>query len=251
MKREIDREGDMFERVNEVLRDLERIRESMLMLSDDVWLNIDHNNDEALEEGYHFKKAYNEKMTAFDKLSEELTLLVQGYTKINPFDLPTPIRGKEADEGHEEGGDASEVSRAENDRIVRELDREKRHELGEDFRYKRPYGFVLKGIAVKDLVTWRKMLQAMCRVLSRIDNDTFLGLPDSDTFVSNRGLRYISRDPSELRLASAISDEIFVEANLSANNTRNIMAKLLDEFGVAASELCIYLREDRDASAET
>lgn len=233
----------MFERVNEVLRELERVRESMLMLSDDIWLGIDHNDNGEVQKGCDFKLAYNEKMTAFDKLSEELTLLVQGYTNLDPFDLPAPIHGKDT-------GDTEEDSRAEqsvNDRIVRELDRAERHELGEDFRYKKPYGFVLKGTAVKDLVTWRKMLQAMCKILSHIDMDVFLALPESDTFVSSHGLRYISRDSNDLRLASAISDDIFVEANLSANNTRDLMVKLLDEFGIESSELSIYLRQDRDA----
>ena len=238
----------MFERVNEVLRDLERIRESMLMLSDDIWLNIDHNDDEALEEGYVFKKAYNEKMTAFDKLSEELTLLVQDYTKINPFVVHTSTGGEGSEHNAETGSDYSEISGAENDRLIRELDREARHKLGEDFRYKRPYGFVLKGIAVKDLVTWRKMLNEMCKVLSRIDKDTYLKLPDSETFLSKRGLRYITRDRKELRLASGIVDGIYVEANLSANKIRDIMVTLLQEFEIEEPDLSIYLRQDRDAS---
>lgn len=237
----------MFERINEVLRDLESVRESMLMLSDDVWLNIDHNNNEALDEGVAFKKAYNEKMTAFDKLSEELTNLVQNYIKIDPFDVHGSSDGDGTRSADGTEDNYVEFSKAENDRIIKELDREVRHELGEDFSYKRPYGFILNGTAVKNLVTWRKMLQEMIKVLSRSDKETFLKLPDSDRFLSNRGLRYISRDPNDLRLASEIAEGIYVEANLSANSVRNIMVKLLEEFGLKVSDLAIYLRQDRDA----
>lgn len=35
----------------EILEDLEAVRENLLALSDDIWLSIDHNDADALEEG--------------------------------------------------------------------------------------------------------------------------------------------------------------------------------------------------------
>ena len=56
----------MPDRTREILEDLEAVRENLLALSDAIWLSIDHNDPEGLEEGVRFKRAYNEKMAAFD-----------------------------------------------------------------------------------------------------------------------------------------------------------------------------------------
>ena len=47
------------------MSDLERVRENLLSLSDDIRLGINHNDSEALLEGTEFKLAYNEKMAEF------------------------------------------------------------------------------------------------------------------------------------------------------------------------------------------
>ena len=52
----------MKNRVKLILRDLEAVRENLLALSDDIWLSIDHNDPDSLEEGYQFKKAYNQSL---------------------------------------------------------------------------------------------------------------------------------------------------------------------------------------------
>ena len=52
-------------RTRHILQDLEAVRENLLALSDDIWLSIDHNDSEALEEGVQFKRAYNEKMAGW------------------------------------------------------------------------------------------------------------------------------------------------------------------------------------------
>ena len=41
--------------IRNILQDLERVRENMLALSDDIWLSIDHNDPDALQEGVEFK----------------------------------------------------------------------------------------------------------------------------------------------------------------------------------------------------
>lgn len=65
------------ERIRQILGDLETVRENLLALSDDIWLSIDHNDPQGLEEGVQFKRAYNEKTTAFDTLASELSAMVR------------------------------------------------------------------------------------------------------------------------------------------------------------------------------
>lgn len=50
------------ERIQKILASLEHTREDLLTLSDDIWSNIDHNSDEALEAGTEFKRSYNSAM---------------------------------------------------------------------------------------------------------------------------------------------------------------------------------------------
>ncbi|MBK1704872.1 hypothetical protein [Halochromatium glycolicum] len=51
--------------VRSILEQLEQMPEDLLALSDDIWLSIDHNDSQTLEEGVAFKKQYNAKVAAF------------------------------------------------------------------------------------------------------------------------------------------------------------------------------------------
>lgn len=48
----------MKEKAIQLREALERINEDLLALSDDIWLNIDHNDAQGLEKGVAFKKAF-------------------------------------------------------------------------------------------------------------------------------------------------------------------------------------------------
>ena len=54
----------MTNRIRSILQQLEQVREDLLALSDDIWLSIDHNDNQALQEGVAFKKEYNAKVAA-------------------------------------------------------------------------------------------------------------------------------------------------------------------------------------------
>src|SRR5438045_2695273 len=101
----------MPDRTREILEDLETVRESLLALSDEIWISIDHNDPEGLEEGVRFKRAYNEKIAAFDTLASELSIMIQQYTSVRL-------------EEHEEFGADDE---SENVRIIQALNREEPH----------------------------------------------------------------------------------------------------------------------------
>ncbi len=44
----------MTDRIRDILEQLEQVREDLLALSDDIWNSIDHNDDQALDEGVAF-----------------------------------------------------------------------------------------------------------------------------------------------------------------------------------------------------
>ena len=226
----------MKNKIREILSDLERTRENLLSLSDDIWLSIDHNNPDALEEGVAFKKEYNDKLIAFDRVAEALSALVQQYTQVRI---------------EEETEDRESLETTETrDRIIRELDREEPHRLDEDFRYKRPYGFILEGCPYKDVVTWRRIYDLVCRQLLQKGQEKMLALPDHPEFATKRGNHSFSRSREGLRSAGRITEGLFAEINLSANSLRDQIRKLLGVFGIPESDMTIYLRRDLDAPSD-
>jgi hypothetical protein len=218
-------------RVRRILEDLEAVRENLLGLSDDIWLSIDHNDPQGLEEGVQFKRAYNEKLAAFDRLATELSAMIQHFTSVR------------LEEAEQAGGESED----ENVRLIKELDREEPHAIDEDFTFKRPHGFILNGQAVTGITTWRRLYELVCQHLLRRDPARFRVLTDHPDFISNRGHRSFTNDPSLLRSAGQLSEDLFTEINLPANGLRDVIIKLLAHFEIPKEALRVYLREDRDA----
>lgn len=222
-------------RTRDILQDLEAVRENLLALSDDIWLSIDHNDDQALEEGVQFKRAYNEKLAAFDALAADLSALVQRFTSVR------------LEAGEQTGAE----DEAENARIVRELNREEPHAVDEDFTFKRPHGYILQGQGASGITTWRRLYELVCQELLRRDGQRFESLTDHPDFVSNRGHHQFTRDPSKVRSATLIGNGIHSEINLSANALRDVLRRLLAVYEIPEPDLQLYLREDRDAAPES
>jgi len=218
-------------RIRTILEDLEAVRENLLALSDDIWLSIDHNDSDSLEEGYQFKRSYNEKMAAFDTLATELSAMVQQFTAVR----------LEADE---QSGEDNEF---ENERIVQELNREEPHLIGEDFTYKRPHGFILDGHGTTGITTWRRLYELLCQQLFHRNEERFRTLPENPEFISSRGHHAFTGDPGHLRHASRVVDDLYTEVNLSANDIRDTIRRLLTTFEIPEDRLQLFLREDRNA----
>ena len=221
----------MTDHIRDILRDLERVRENMLALSDDIWLSIDHNDQEALKAGVEFKLLYNEKMTSFDRLSTEISELVQHFTQIQIQEIPNEKTDKPG-----------------NDRIIKELNKEEPHGLKEDFTYKRPHGFILCGHGVKGIATWRQLFEHACGILLKQDPKRFLALPGNKTFKTNRGNSNFATQPDQLRVGTKLADAVYAEVNLSANGLCKVIRDMLKVYGIPETEMIVFLRQDRDAS---
>jgi hypothetical protein len=218
-------------RTRQILEDLEAVRENLLALSDDIWLSIDHNDPQALDSGVEFKRAYNAKAAAFDQIASDLSALVQQYTS---------VRLEETEQTAADNGE-------ENERIVRELNRDEPHLLDENFTYKRPHGFVLDGRGTTGITTWQRLYELVCQQLFARDEGRFRGLENHPEFVSNRGHHTVTGDATSLRKALAVSGDLYIEANLSANGIRDVIRRLFEVFEIPTDRMQIFLRQDRDA----
>ena len=218
-------------RIRNLLNDLEAVRENLLALSDDIWQAIDHNDPDSLEAGVEFKRSYNTQAAAFDKNATELSTLVQKYTSVR------------LEEAEKTGG----RNDAENERIIRDLNREEPHRLDENFTYTRPHGFVLDGRATTGITTWQRLYELVCHQLLAADEARFRSLEEHPDFISPRGHRIVTRDRISLRKAMELPGDLFIESNLSANSICDVIRRMLGEFSIPEDRMQIYLRQDRDA----
>ncbi len=100
------------------------------------------------------------------------------------------------------------------------------------------------------ITTWRRLFELVCEQLLRRDPNRFHELVDHSDFISNRGNCSFARDPSELRSASLIGDGLYAEINMSANNMRDQIRRLLAAFEIPMERLQLFLRQDSDAGRE-
>ena len=221
-------------RIQSILTNFDAVGEDLLALSDDIWLNIDHNDNEAVAEGARFKLAFNEQVDEFQQVAARLSTLVADFTKVPSFDAP------------DAPGSTEERERRE--RIIRSLDQGEPHGLNEDFRYKRPAVFTVGGLPFDGTNTWSQVYETRCRQLATLKLPVFDALPDNPDFTSRKHNKYFSRQAGDLRVPRDFGRGVLAETNLSANQIRDNIRLLLETFGLEASSFSVYLREDRDAA---
>jgi hypothetical protein len=223
----------MRQRIQSILTNLEVVGEDLLALSDDIWLNIDHNDSAAVEKGAAFKIAFNKAIGEYREISARLSHLFEDFTQVPTFEAPSAPE--------------SDAERERRERSIRSLDRSVPHGLGEDFRYKRPAIFTLNGVPFDGTNTWSQVYETLCRYLALLNPAVFEALPTNPDFVSSKGNKYFSRQPSDLRLPRDYGRGVLAETNLSANQIRDNIKRLLSAFGLREKAFTVYLREDRDA----
>ncbi len=220
------------DKIKEILDILGTLKEYLLSLPDDMLLNIDPRDNNSLEQGFQFIKAFNNSLSLFCDGADKIETQIKNYFSINP---------EEEEIEHESSYDS------ENSRVIKELDKTEPHTLDEDFTYKRPYGFVLENSAYKGIKTWKSLYLQVLKELEKKDPKRFSKLPSEKRFVSKRGNPLFSENADQLRVAEKLPDGFFIEVNLSANHIRKNIKDLLAHYGIHPSEMKIYLREDRDA----
>lgn len=221
----------MEKRVQQILADLERVQENLLALSDDIWLNIDHNDSQALQKGVEFKLVFNQKLDSFNQNASEISEIIEKFTNV-----------------HIEVADVAQKGTPEHERIIKELNINQPYTIDENFTYKRPYGFILQGQAYKSINTWRHLYELFCKQLAAKDIKRFQEFVDSPDAKTVRGGVFFSRDKSSFRKAIEINSGICAEGNLSAHTIRDRIKLMLSAFEIESREFSLYLREDRNAA---
>lgn len=122
--------------ISSILKDLTNVHENLLSLSNDIWNSIDHNNPEKLDEGYQFKKEFNRLLDDFEKNKNDISVLISQFTGVKIDERPIIVEKEDS----------------ENQRLIKELNKNEPHEIDEDFTFKRPTAFIFNGCAYMEYI---------------------------------------------------------------------------------------------------
>ena len=221
-------------KIQRILEQLADVNEQLVSLSDDIWLGIDHRDNESVIEGSKFIQDYNLATSQLSKAAATVEQQLLTYFKNDIESVHSII----------EQGDDNEIK---NQRMIKELDRSKAYSLNDNFTYKRPYGFVLKGIAYTNITTWKAVYLKVLHVLYEMSPTDFSTLLTDKRFISKRGNPLFTKDLKKLRVAQSLPAGFYTEVNMSANSIKDTLLQILAYFSIDEKEMKIYLREDRDA----
>ena len=208
----------------DIIEGLELLR----MLIDDTVETIGEKVNESFVEKQYDKLPY------YSKLAEEM----ENYEKklkevIDILDIEDlELEDKEEDE-EKEVPDYDKYT----------IDKNIEYSLYENFTHKRPYGFKLIDDSLVRVKTWQEMLIKVCENLIEVDEEKIIGFEELE-HMNGKKKKYFSSKPTEMRSPKRVANKIYVETNQSANFIRNLLIKILKEYGLKTGDLKIYLRAD-------
>lgn len=217
--------------ISSILKDLTNVHENLLSLSNDIWNSIDHNNPEKLDEGYHFKKEFNRLLDDFEKNKNDISVLVSQFTGVKLDEQPKEVKKEDS----------------ENQRLIKELNKNEPHEVTEDFTFKRPTAFIFNGCAYTDLNNWTDFYIQFVACASKLNPIKIKEMTELPELISKQNRKYYTTDKKDLRKPAKIMNDFYVETNLCANDFAKRIIEILTQLKMKTSDITIYLRQDRNA----
>lgn len=187
----------------------------------------------------------------YDKLTplQEMLKTIDGIQKVledysNMLQLDEDIEDSIIDE---EAVDTDEKQLPDYDSL--RVDRNIPYTLQDDYTYKRPAGFEIFGERY-DAKDWKDVLVKTCEILASKDMNRFCEFVD-DKHMRGRRVPYFCTDPKLIRAPREITGtDIFVMTNMSANQVRNLIEKMIKKYGVEINDYKIFLKADYTARHE-
>ena len=129
-----------------------------------------------------------------------------------------------------------------------EVDSSVPHTLLEIFTHKKPSGFLFNNKRYT-ASEWKDVLLQTCDLLAKINPEKFKSFL-RDPVMKGRKIKYFGTAYVESKKAKMREMDVYVWTNLSANSIRNLIIKMLKQFGIEISAFLIYLRADYSALHE-
>lgn len=120
------------------------------------------------------------------------------------------------------------------------VDNEEKHYLDEDFTNTKPFAFSFLG---QKYITsqWKKFYLQTCEILIQQDSNKFKNLIYS---FKGKAKPYLSYNAGKLRVPKELSNGMYIETNMSANDITGNIKTLLKEYDYKEKDFIIYLNKD-------
>jgi hypothetical protein len=113
------------------------------------------------------------------------------------------------------------------------------HSLYENYLHKKPCAFKIEENIIR-VDTWQQMLVKTCEYLFEKDEKLFLTL-EHKPHMNGATKKYFSSNPDDMtKRAKLIGGKMYVELNQGANLIRNLVKKLLKEYGMSVVDYRVY-----------
>lgn len=123
------------------------------------------------------------------------------------------------------------------------------HKLLESFTYKCPAAFSIFGTKIKAR-QWKDVLLSTCEIFAKKDPEKFLEIA-ADKTMQGRKIDYFSTKTDKIRKPVKLKAvNIYVGTNLSSNQIRETILKILKKYNVGIEDYNIFLRADYTALHE-
>lgn len=122
------------------------------------------------------------------------------------------------------------------------VDTDVEHTLYEDFTHKRPHAFKINEDTIIEVQTWKDMFIRTCELLGTVDGLKFRGF-ENNPKMNGKRRKYFSEDESKLRKPYKVND-IYIETNINGNGIRNLIIKMLQQYGFKINDFKVFLRAD-------
>lgn len=226
--------NDLINKLKEELPDKAiDISESLDLLNETVQDSIEainHKNSTALKNrNYDHSRLYVDMAEKADSYIKSIQTVIN-MLEVEPFEVK--------DETEEE-----EEKKIIPNYAAYIVDSNVEHTLHENFTHIRPAAFKINDHHIVEAKTWQNMLMKTCEFLMAIDEKKFLSF-ENNRNMNGRKNKYFSTNPSNMRKASFINNKIYIEMNQSGNAIRNLIIKLLKEYGFKISDYKVYFRAD-------
>ncbi|HBH13443.1 MAG TPA: hypothetical protein DDX29_10070 [Clostridiales bacterium] len=190
------------------------------------------------------EKNYTEvrEVTNASESVAEIQNLIDGYVIM----LEVPLENDEKNEYEESATEEEKTIPNYGDYVVNDA---LSHNLYEDFTHKKVTAFSFEGnrYEAKD---WKDVLVQTCDLLADIDSDKFYLLVN-DPVMKGRKIAYFGYESvvtnNGIKNCQMKNLDVYVWTNLSANQIRNLIRKLLKKYGIRISDFYVYLRADYTA----
>lgn len=118
------------------------------------------------------------------------------------------------------------------------------HSLYENFLHKKPCAFKIDDKLVW-ADTWQKVLVKTCEYLFYKDEKLFMSFEHKE-HMNGTTKKYFSTSPDDMtKRAKMIGGKIYVELNQGANLIRNLIKKILKEYGLSVVDYRVYYSDVR------